>query len=114
MFYKIFFYLIYLTHATVHSFNSTTIDISTISSTRVIDYLQSSDTCGQMIARTNNLYHLSTTNIFQSSPRDALTTYSNIIQVAGPGVGRVGFGTTNTDKRVVVMLNSTNEHCAVY
>ena len=114
MFCLLEFFLFCVVQNTLYTYNSSTISTNTLSSSSVINYLPLGDTCGQLMIRNNNLYHFSTANILQTSSLTTLNTYSNIINIAGPSIGRVGFGVNNVENALLVMLKTTINTCQVY
>ena len=64
--------LIFLTSASQFVFPDITIAFATLQSTSVIDFVNSSNVCGKMIARDNQLYHVSTKNMVQSALKTSL------------------------------------------
>ena len=80
-----FFYilsLVVLTAAYNYTFDDAKISLSTVSTTSIVDYSSSPDTCGKLIVWINQVYHLSTTNVFQSSVKGALPTHTSLFNVS--------------------------------
>ena len=87
-------FLILATSAFV--FGEKTIELQPLDSTPIVNYNSTSDTCGKIVARTNQIYHVSTQNVFQSIPKVIFSMNTNILNVSSPPLQVTDFDVSQT------------------
>ena len=81
-----FFYLLPLllsvTSPSNYAFDDAIIRFRTVSSSPILNYTTVSDTCGQLVLWPNQIYHISTANVFQSAFRNDLSTHTSVLNIS--------------------------------
>ena len=78
-------------------FNGLNIDIHTISSAPVVNYGSKPNTCGNLLAHYNQLYHTSSANVYQNAHKGSLDAYTTVINVTNPPVQVLSFSVSHKE-----------------
>jgi hypothetical protein len=115
MFYTLLLISIYQTVQTIttHNFGSTTVTLTTISTSLVLNTTPS-DTCNLLVARNKYLFHVSSTNSIQIAPKGSLATYTNLIDANISSGQIVALGLNSQESVMVLMRNQTVNTMQVY
>ena len=83
-----------------------TIELQPIDSTPIVNYNSTSDTCGKIVARVNQIYHISTKNVFQSIPKTIFSLNTNLLNVSSPSLQVTAFDVSQTEFRMVLLTTA--------
>ena len=80
-----FFYLLPLllsvTNSSKYAFDDAIIRFKTVSSSPILNYTTASDTCNKLVLWLDQVYHISTTNVFQSALKNSLSNHTGVVNI---------------------------------
>ena len=104
-----FFYILKTLFTLVSSafvFDDITIELQPQGSSPIVKYTSSPDTCGRIVARTNQIYHISTENLFQSIPKRILSMNTNLLNVSEPSLQVSTFDVSQAEFKMVLLTTA--------
>ena len=80
-----FFYLLPLllsiANSSNYAFEDAIIRFNTVSSSPILNYTTASDTCGKLVLWLDQVYHIITTNVFQSALKNRLSNHTGVVNI---------------------------------
>ena len=114
---KMVFYLLPLllsiANSSNYAFDDAIIRLTTVSSSPIIDYTTASDTCNKLVIWPDQVYHISTTNVFQSALKNSLSTHTGVVNITSV-YDVADFSISATELRLYITTTDPENAIKVY
>ena len=73
--------LLSIANSSNYAFEDAIIRFKTVSSSPILNYTTASDTCNKLVIWSDQVYHISTTNVFQSALKNSLSIHTGVVNI---------------------------------